>query len=68
LRRAIPHLLKTHRIDILHMHGVDFANYLPPPGVPVLATLHMPLNFYPPDAIDPKRPRTWVNTVSRAQQ
>ena len=29
------------------MHGLDFHVYLPPPGPPVLATLHLPPDWYP---------------------
>ncbi|HEU5016629.1 MAG TPA: glycosyltransferase [Pseudolabrys sp.] len=68
LRHVIPEVLRTRRVDLLHMHGLDYHSYLPPPGVPVLATLHMSAAFYAPEALAPERPRTWINTVSRHQQ
>jgi glycosyltransferase involved in cell wall biosynthesis len=34
------------QVDVVHLHGLDFARYLPPAGVPALATLHLPLSFY----------------------
>src|SRR3954471_20428296 len=34
--------LAREPVDIVHLHGVDFADYLPPAGVPVLVTLHLP--------------------------
>jgi glycosyltransferase involved in cell wall biosynthesis len=49
------------------MHGVDFHHYLPPAGVPVLATLHLPIDWYPAHALDPARPDTWFNCVSVTQ-
>ncbi len=54
--------------DIVHLHGIDFAAYLPPPGPPVLATLHLPPAWYPPDALHPARPDTWLHCVSASQQ
>lgn len=33
--------------DLIHVHGIDFADYLPDQGPPVLATLHLPLDWYP---------------------
>jgi glycosyltransferase involved in cell wall biosynthesis len=50
------------------MHGIDFHEYLPPPGVPVLATLHLPPAWYPPHALAPARPRTYINCVSVSQR
>lgn len=67
LRVMIRRCVADHRIDLVHMHGLDFDRYLPPPGLPVLATLHLPLQYYGPDSLEPHRPRTWLNTVSRYQ-
>ncbi len=54
-------------VDVVHLHGVDFAEYLPPPGPPVLATLHLPPEWYPPGALRPDRPGTFPHAVSRNQ-
>ena len=40
VRTAVARALARWRMDLVHVHGFDFAAYLPPPGVPVLATLH----------------------------
>lgn len=53
--------------DVVHLHGIDFASYLPPPGKPALATLHLPPAWYPPEALAPARPRTFLNCVSAHQ-
>ena len=66
-RDALQEVLSTHDIDIVHMHGVDFVEYLPPPNVPVLATLHLPIQWYSPRALWPARPATWLNCVSQTQ-
>ena len=41
-RAAIAAALRRWPVDVVHLHGVDFHAYLPPPGVPALATLHLP--------------------------
>jgi glycosyltransferase involved in cell wall biosynthesis len=66
-RRAIEQALRRYPVDIVHCHGVDFHAYLPLPGVPVLATLHLPAHWYPTGALYPERPDTWLQCVSRSQ-
>src|SRR5437879_5228873 len=66
-RNAIRATLAEHAVDVVHMHGIDFHKYLPSAGPAVLATLHLPVSWYPADALHPQRPRTWLNCVSRAQ-
>ena len=53
--------------DIIHMHGLDFEAYWPPEGTPVLATLHLPLDWYSWTSLNPWRPMTWLNPVSTSQ-
>lgn len=67
VRRAVGRVLERMPVDLVHLHGIDFHRYLPPPGVPVLATLHLPLAWYPREALFPTRPATWLNGVSEAQ-
>ncbi len=64
---AVARVLARERVDLVHLHGIDFDRYLPAPGPPVLATLHLPPDWYPPAALRPARPRTWLNCVSAAQ-
>ena len=66
-REAIMRVLERNAVDVIHLHGIDFHAYLPPPGPPVLATLHLPIAWYPPAALRPDRPGTWLHCVSRAQ-
>lgn len=66
-RQAIDSALERWPVDLIHMHGVDFDTYLPPPGAPVLATLHLPIAYYSSAALDPIRPQTWLHCVSSAQ-
>jgi glycosyltransferase involved in cell wall biosynthesis len=67
-RAAILDTLVRETIDVIHLHGIDFETYLPPPGVPALVTLHLPVNWYSAGALQPKRPDTWFNCVSTSQQ
>ncbi|MCR0983332.1 glycosyltransferase [Roseomonas populi] len=64
---AIAATLAETPVDAIHLHGIDFHAYLPPPGPPVLATLHLPPGWYTAPALAPVRPRTWLHTVSAAQ-
>lgn len=66
-RLAIATALATHDVDLVHLHGLDFSAYLPPPGVPVLVTLHLPPDWYCEGALHPARPDTWLHCVSAAQ-
>ena len=51
-------------VDLIHMHGIDFFDYVPDAGAPVLATLHLPPDWYPPAIFSG---RASLNTVSVAQ-
>jgi glycosyltransferase involved in cell wall biosynthesis len=66
-RAAITCALRDERVDIVHLHGVDFDRYLPDPGPPVLATLHLPAAFYPPAVFRLERPATFLHGVSASQ-
>ena len=63
--RAIEEALQRYSIDLIHFHGLDFYAYLPGENVPMLATLHLPISFYPQSifALD----NVVLNCVSRAQ-
>jgi glycosyltransferase involved in cell wall biosynthesis len=67
-REAIEEALERWDVDVVHMHGLYFASCLPPPGPPVLATLHLPPSWYPREALFPSRPGTFLNCVSAAQR
>lgn len=67
LRAHLAEIVRTRSADLIHLHGLDFDRYLPPPGLPVLATLHLPVDWYEPAALRPGRPGTWLNPVSSDQ-
>jgi glycosyltransferase involved in cell wall biosynthesis len=67
VRERLEVAIRTHGPDVVHLHGLDFASYLPAEGPPVLVTLHLPLSWYPPSALRPRRPDTWLAPVSADQ-
>jgi glycosyltransferase involved in cell wall biosynthesis len=67
-RGAIERALNSRDFDLVHMHGIDFCEYLPPPGPAVLATLHLPVHWYPETVFCIERPDTWLQCVSACQE
>ena len=55
-------------VDLVHMHSLDFHRYVPEGDVPVLATLHLPPDWYPRDIFSLKRPNFYLNCVSSSQR
>lgn len=67
-RSLIQRALDRWSFDLIHMHSLDFHAYLPPPGPPVLVTLHLPPDWYPESIFHLSRPGTRLLCVSAAQQ
>jgi glycosyltransferase involved in cell wall biosynthesis len=68
VRDAIRRAMDRYSFDVVHMHALEFYEYLPPEGVPVLVTLHLPVNWYPPEIFRITRPDTWLQCVSPSQE
>ena len=67
-RRAIGYALARRPVDLIHFHGLDFHQYLPDCNTPMLATLHLPIGFYPPWIFNGHLPRNLtLNCVSLSQ-
>ncbi|MBC5784838.1 glycosyltransferase family 4 protein [Ramlibacter sp. USB13] len=67
-RAAIEQVLVSRPVDVVHMHGLDFHAYLPPPSrVPILVTLHLPPAWYAPDAFVALRDDVHLHCVSHTQ-
>ncbi len=66
-RNAIESVLARDRIDLIHFHGLDFSRYLPECEIPMLATLHLPVSFYPDWIFDGRPAHLNLNCVSRSQ-
>ncbi len=67
LRAVLDSLLTARRVDLVHLHGIDFIEYMPTRAVPVLVTLHLPLDWYRAGALAGGRDATWFNPVSAEQ-
>ena len=63
-RACIERTIDDHRIDLVHLHGVDFYKYMPRRDLPILATLHLPVSWYPQEAFESG---AWLNCVSPSQ-
>jgi glycosyltransferase involved in cell wall biosynthesis len=66
-RTAIATARARWPIDVVHLHGIDFYAYLPEDG-PTLVSLHVPLDWYPAEALRPARDDLWLHAVSASQQ
>jgi glycosyltransferase involved in cell wall biosynthesis len=66
-RKLIKDALARYPIDLIHMHSLDFHAYVPSGDVPVLATLHLPPDWYPRKIFDQRGSRYKLNCVSRSQ-
>jgi glycosyltransferase involved in cell wall biosynthesis len=66
-RDALERALAKFQVDVVHLHGLDFLGYLPDPGVPVIATLHLPPSWYAAEIFQIERPETYLVCVSRSQ-
>jgi glycosyltransferase involved in cell wall biosynthesis len=50
------------------MHSLDFHHYLPDTDVPILATLHLPPDWYPASIFKTARKNFYLNCVSSSQR
>jgi len=66
-RKLIKEALSKYPIDLVHMHSLDFHTYIPPGNVPVLATLHLPVDWYPPKIFRQRSACYQLNCVSQSQ-
>lgn len=66
-KTEIERALARYPVDVVHMHGLDFYDYLPDCDVPVVVTLHLPLAWYQTSALYSLRPNTHLVCVSRSQ-
>ena len=67
-RKTIDRALTSYPVDLVHLHGIDFYEYTPPEGVPLLVTLHLPPDWYPAQAFELERPQTYYHCVSASQR
>ncbi|MCU1330891.1 MAG: glycosyl transferase, group 1 [Bryobacterales bacterium] len=66
-QQLIEEVLATYRVDLVHLHGLDFHRYVPGGSVPVLATLHLPPHWYSESIYRMSRENFRMNCVSPSQ-
>lgn len=62
--RSIDWILQKRKIDLIHFHGLDFYAYQPRTSVARLATLHLPVDWYPTTIFNT---HVQLNCVSQSQ-
>jgi glycosyltransferase involved in cell wall biosynthesis len=67
-RIAIAEAIRRFQPDLIHTHGLDWDTYLPAVRTPVLATLHLPCEWYSASVWHTERPATYLNCVSPSQR
>ncbi|MGH9514133.1 MAG: glycosyltransferase family 4 protein [Terriglobales bacterium] len=50
-KHHIDRVLNEFSVDVVHMHGLDFYDYLPSCQLPIVVSLHLPLSWYAADAL-----------------
>ncbi|TFZ07235.1 glycosyltransferase family 4 protein [Ramlibacter henchirensis] len=68
-RRLIDAVLDRDCVDVVHLHGIDFAEYLPASErARLLATLHLPPSWYPARVFEDGRRDLTLQCVSQRQR
>jgi glycosyltransferase involved in cell wall biosynthesis len=65
---AIDRALSKHKVDLIHMHGMDFDQHVLPPGIPMLVTLHVPCEWHRPEVLEAYAGRVQFQAVSAFQR
>lgn len=68
VKETAERALEEEKVDVVHMHGIDFFRYVPGTSAPVLATLHLPVSWYPEDTLLSLKGRVNYNFVSGPQR
>ncbi len=68
VRAAVAAVCRDDPPDVVHYHGLDFVGALPPEGIAMVATLHLPPAWYPEAVWRVSRPRAVLAAVSATQR
>lgn len=65
---AVGRALASEPVDIVHVHSMDLYGYEFPPELPLLITLHLPIDWYEGEAIRNYKGRAQFCYVSQTQR
>lgn len=68
LQAALHRVVLSDTPDLVHMHGFDFHQYSLPEHIPILVTLHLPIDWYPASSWTPNRGNLQFCCVSHSQR
>ncbi|HKW19173.1 MAG TPA: glycosyltransferase [Terriglobales bacterium] len=63
----IHRTLEEYPVDVVHMHGLDFHEYVPDRNISIIVTLHLPLSWYEAAALRSSGHRVCLICVSNTQ-
>lgn len=66
-KHQIDRILNEVSVDVVHMHGLDFYDYMPERELPIVVSLHLPLSWYPPNVLCGLPPNVTLVAVSASQ-
>ena len=66
--KAVSCALASEAVDLVHVHSMDLYGYEFPPEIPVLITLHLPIEWYAQDSLGRYRGRAQFCYVSQTQR
>lgn len=67
-KNTIERVLATYPVDLIHMHGLNFYEYIPATSVPILVTLHLPISWYPQEVLHRCHRTLQLQCVSETQR
>ncbi len=65
---AIDRALSKYKVDLIHMHGMDFDQHVLPANIPVLVTLHVPCEWHRREVLEAYAGRVQFVAVSDFQR
>jgi glycosyltransferase involved in cell wall biosynthesis len=66
-KHVLDRALNEYAVDVVHMHGLDFHDYLPDRDLPIVVSLHLPLTWYASDALSRVGSNVTLVCVSESQ-
>lgn len=65
---AIDRALESQHVDLIHVHSMELFDYEFPPDIPVLITLHLPVDWYRGEMLERYKNRAHLCYVSETQR